>query len=329
MAINTTLASLSKTASLNGPDGNSDPPSSLDDGLRYALSFIAQLRDGEGYTVALGMPVKTGENSTGGVTIGYRTSLSKFTIADGATVYAKWPVDISGKAETATLADTATNANGFKGITDTNTFVQRSSGTNVLRMRWDSGNGRIIFGVDGNEFGGTMPIWTPWTLVQGRPTNLNQFTNGPGYQTFGDVSGYAVQRIDAVLQLGNVGSGAMRANISGFGFVAWGVTPSDARLKKEIAPTREDSLYKISQINFRQFRFRSDVTQEPIDNGRLHRLGVIAQELEMLDPAWVSDAGTWKTPDQQALLYAALHAIQQQQALISDLRDRIHSLENA
>lgn len=319
MAINTTLASLSKTASLNGPDGNSDPPSSLDDGLRYALSFIAQLRDGEGYTVALGMPVKTGENSTGGITIGYRTSLSKFTIADGATVYAKWPVDISGKADTATLAETATtatNSNQLGGALPAE-YVKRAS-VNDFKVQWDGPNGRAVLVVDGVG----RPAYSTWAAIPDRPTDLSSFSNSPGYQTSSNLTSYAVQRIDSVTQLGNVGSGAMRANINGFGFVAWGVTPSDARLKKEVAPTREDSLHKISQIEFRQFRFRTDVTEEPIDNGRLHRLGVIAQELEMLDPAWVSDAGTWKAPDQQALLYAALHAIQQLRARIVALEGR-------
>ena len=326
MAINTTLASLSKTASLNGPDGNSDPPSSLDDGLRYALSFIAQLRDGEGYTVALGMPVKAGENSTGGVTIGYRTSLSKFTIADGTTVYAKWPIDISGKADTAAAADTATTAqdsNKLGGATPAE-YAKRAS-ANDFKLLWDGPNNRAVIVVDGVG----RPAYSVWAAIPDRPTNLSQFSNGPGYQNAGDVAAYAVQRQDAVLSMGNQGASLLRANISGFGLVGWAVSPSDMRLKKEIAPTREDSLHKISQIDFRQFRFRSDVTQEPIDDGRLHRLGVIAQELEMLDPAWVNDGGTWKAPDQQALLYAALHAIQQQQALISDLRDRILSLEKA
>lgn len=51
MAINTTIASLSQTASLNGPDGT-DLPSVIDDALRYHGQFIAQLRDGVGFTAA-------------------------------------------------------------------------------------------------------------------------------------------------------------------------------------------------------------------------------------------------------------------------------------
>lgn len=45
MAVNTTLAGLSQTAASNGPDGGADPPSALDDALRYHGAFIAMLRD--------------------------------------------------------------------------------------------------------------------------------------------------------------------------------------------------------------------------------------------------------------------------------------------
>lgn len=46
MSLTTTLAACNANPALNGPDGASDLPSSLDDAIRYALSFIAQLRDG-------------------------------------------------------------------------------------------------------------------------------------------------------------------------------------------------------------------------------------------------------------------------------------------
>ncbi|KWT94693.1 MULTISPECIES: hypothetical protein [unclassified Variovorax] len=55
MAVTTTLAACSTNPALNGPDG-SDLPSTLDDAIRYALSFIAQLRDGAG--VAVGTMVR-------------------------------------------------------------------------------------------------------------------------------------------------------------------------------------------------------------------------------------------------------------------------------
>ena len=45
MSVTTTLAACSQTVSANGPDGTVDAPSTLDDSIRYALSFVAQLRD--------------------------------------------------------------------------------------------------------------------------------------------------------------------------------------------------------------------------------------------------------------------------------------------
>lgn len=45
MAINTTLVGLSTTASANGPDGATDSPATIDDAIRYALAFTAELRN--------------------------------------------------------------------------------------------------------------------------------------------------------------------------------------------------------------------------------------------------------------------------------------------
>jgi len=46
MALTTTLAACNVNPALNGPDGATDLPSTLDDQCRYLASFIAQLRDG-------------------------------------------------------------------------------------------------------------------------------------------------------------------------------------------------------------------------------------------------------------------------------------------
>ena len=45
MSVNTTLAELSTTPANNGPDGAVDPPSMLDDAIRYHGAFIAKIRD--------------------------------------------------------------------------------------------------------------------------------------------------------------------------------------------------------------------------------------------------------------------------------------------
>lgn len=53
MAINTTIGGLSQSPGSNGPDGGADAPSSLDDALKYHGAFIAQLRDGKGFSAEL------------------------------------------------------------------------------------------------------------------------------------------------------------------------------------------------------------------------------------------------------------------------------------
>jgi len=54
VALYTTLASLSQTASANAADGTSDPPSTIDNQLNLLASFLAQVRDGNGLTTGLG-----------------------------------------------------------------------------------------------------------------------------------------------------------------------------------------------------------------------------------------------------------------------------------
>jgi hypothetical protein len=54
MALYTSLASLSQTAASNAADGSVDAPSTIDQQTNLLASFIAQLRDGNGQTFALG-----------------------------------------------------------------------------------------------------------------------------------------------------------------------------------------------------------------------------------------------------------------------------------
>lgn len=55
MALYTTLASLSQTAASNVADGSVDAPSTIDQQCNLLASFIAQLRDGNGLTAAVGV----------------------------------------------------------------------------------------------------------------------------------------------------------------------------------------------------------------------------------------------------------------------------------
>ena len=97
MAINTTLASCSTTPALNGPAGT-DLPSTLDDALRYALSFIALLRDGAAIPTGVALPwltpaaAPTGWVKLNGALLSRATyaNLFAFATASGLVSEAAW-----------------------------------------------------------------------------------------------------------------------------------------------------------------------------------------------------------------------------------------------
>lgn len=101
MSVNTTLAGLSQTAASNGPDGASDPPSSLDDAIRYALSFIAQLRDGNGFTAQLGTRNRI---INGNFAVNQRAVSGTVTLAAGAYGHDRWKAGASGCTYTFTTS---------------------------------------------------------------------------------------------------------------------------------------------------------------------------------------------------------------------------------
>jgi len=313
MPLYTDIASLSQTPASNAADGTTDAPSTIDNNMNLLASFIAKLRDGAGYTAgaiaaALGYtPVQQGTGTSqlaNTVKIGWSASTQLRLQIDATDYGVTWPINVAGNSAT------------VGGIAAAE-FVRRTTG-NAMTMTWDGVNNYVYSSVDGIP----QSAYVIWDRVQGKPTDLASFTNSPGFVSLAYTEGAYLKKEGAALSLGNISSSGLYVNISGFGAVSWGVTPSDQRLKTGIVPTTEDSLSKIAQIDFKQFRFRQDVTEMPVDDGRLHRLGVIAQDLEAIDSAWLQEGGTWKAPNQQALLYAALHAIQQLEAKVAALEAR-------
>lgn len=103
MAITTTLAACSTNPALNGPDG-SDLPSTLDDAVRYTLSFIAQLRDGAGMPVGMVAPFVGGTSAPGwlklnGALVSRTTyaALFAYASAQGLVSEADWAATSSGR----------------------------------------------------------------------------------------------------------------------------------------------------------------------------------------------------------------------------------------
>ena len=102
MPITTTLAACNTNPALNGPAG-SDLPSDLDDGLRYALSFIAQLRDGAGMPTGMIVPfygstAPLGWLKLNGALISRTTYAALFAFANsiGLTSEANWTAGYFG-----------------------------------------------------------------------------------------------------------------------------------------------------------------------------------------------------------------------------------------
>lgn len=104
MAIITDINALSTNPSSNGPDGSVDPPSTLDDQLRYHGAFIAQLRDGGGIPVGMCVPfigstAMIGWIKANGALISRTTypALFAYASAVGLVSEAEWTATSSGR----------------------------------------------------------------------------------------------------------------------------------------------------------------------------------------------------------------------------------------
>lgn len=329
MPINTTIESLSQTPALNGPDGSVDPPSSLDDQQRYHGSFIAKLRDGVGFSAnaintAIGYtPVQRGGYAGQGsnpIRIGWNATISKLTVAVDENGFSnKWPIDVTGKADTAGTADNSNQLGGLAPIF----YVRNTNTANTLGFRWDAGSNYLINSVDGNEFGGVWPIRIHWVNVVSRPTNVSAFANDVGYATLGTVNDNFVARRDDIYAAGRVGNSGRL--LFGGGELQWsGFIVSDVKYKINIKPTKEDSLSKLRSVNWVEFDF---IESAPLAGGTHRRLGFIAQQAQSVDQTYVKDIEGTLYPDNEMLLYAALHAVAQAGDKIAALEARVSELE--
>lgn len=122
----------------------------------------------------------------------------------------------------------------------------------------------------------------------------------------------------ALVNIRNNGTIQLIAGISGGGDFWWAINASDARLKKDIVPTIVDSLGQIARMRFVGFRWRDDLDFE-IGDDTFNPIGVLAQEAEVIEPKWISKAGTWLQPDVYPMLMSAMHAIQQLRTQVLEL----------
>jgi hypothetical protein len=138
-------------------------------------------------------------------------------------------------------------------------------------------------------------------------------------------TGYAMVNSDSTFSDWSWSNPNIALNISGTprGIATFA---SDERQKQDIAPAQQPALPKLRQIQFIDFRFRS-VGDQPA--GPLQRGGVSAQQIQTINPQWVTslsdDQGTL-IPNVQLLLTNALQAITELDREVQALRARIEAL---
>lgn len=327
MAINTDIATISQNPAMNGPDGSTDIPSVLDDAQRYALSFTAKLRDGVGFSVgaivtALGFtPVQQGGGTGQGtqkIYIGYLGTQLGLQI-DGNNFGGTWPIGITGNAATATNATAAGNSSQLGGLGAVE-YVTRNT-ANTFRLGWNGSTAAYVW-MDGAP----RNVVTDWSVITSRPTDLASFTNSPGYvlrisgsrvevgaPDNSGVIGRAIPNTDNRLRQINVDTAALTTIADGASYY-WQINVSDARLKKDVAPTVRDSLGDVCALQFVGYTF-NDVAK--LFAGIKRNTGVLAQQAEQINPDWVESRGDYKQLNLEAMLMSALHAVQQLSARVA------------
>jgi hypothetical protein len=379
MAIIKTIAALSQTPDLNGPDGSVDPPSSLDDQERYLGSFIAQLRDGVGYSVgaaiaALGFtPVQQGGGTnmaTNKVYLGWNGTTSRLIVqVDNTTFSGVLPSDIDGTARGLRSAGALGGAEIqlnwsdpggvpaylYGGNSASAGMVTPPSRLNVNYANSagsapaNGGNANSVGGVSGwsysNQNKNPAYLWstdgstasqflvTPGNLSVGYANSAgsapaNGGTSSNSNALGGQGAGYYVNNANSAVQsLRNNATIQMIAAVGGIGDMYWGANVSDERLKKDIADTQANSLRQIERMHFVRYRFRDDLDFKIDSNpGREWPVGILAGEAAEIEPCWITQPGTWKQPDQYAMLMSAMHAIQQLNQQVKVLSAAIHML---
>lgn len=235
------------------------------------------------------------------------------------------PTNISGRAGVATSADNANAVGGFanwayQDDATNGPYLLYTNGSNTRTALTKPGNLNVNSAVTAS-FASSSGSCSGNAATASTASNSNAL-GGQGVGYFINNGGTSVVNIrnNSYIQL--------IAGISGFGDVWWGVNVSDERLKQNIAPTKEDSLSKIKAIDFVEYQFKRLEGEMQIDDGRTHKNGLIAQQIEKIDPHWVAEHGTYKQPDQYALQMDSMHAIKQLDAIVEKLTALIETQAN-
>jgi hypothetical protein len=101
------------------------------------------------------------------------------------------------------------------------------------------------------------------------------------------------------------------------------INGSDARLKENIVDSTISALDVVNKIKFKQFNFKESSV---FDHTKVHKVGVIAQELREVEPTFVIPSDSYYQLDLLPMLNHALKAIQELSAQVEDLKTQVAAL---
>ena len=292
------------------------------------------------YTTASGTSTeRVRVDSSGNVGIGTTSPSSQIHINGNADNYFTAGLRVN-RYTTAGQYGTVNYANGLFNITavdtalsgPTITFRTSTDGSTATeRMRIDSSGNLLVRRTSALSSYENSPLQVEQTAAnQGFVlTNSNAVPAGAYFKyTAASPNGTASEFLycaDSTTLRASLRSNGGLANFS-----ANNVNLSDERTKTNIQ-NADSYLAKICAIPVRTFKYK-DQTDD------LLNLGVIAQEVETVAPELVDVSGFGETPEdgvplkavyQTDLQYALMKCIQEQQAIITSLTDRITALEGA
>jgi hypothetical protein len=231
--------------------------------------------------------------------------------------------NVTGNAGTATTASNSNAVNGISGWAYSNL----------------ANNPLYLWATEGD--GASQHLTQPGNLSVGYANSAGSAPIDGNYWIHNNGS--------AVRNIFNNGVTQLHVSLDGAGTSSWPISPaSDERIKQNIAPTQVDALAEIRLIEFVEFKYRTDLPwieyeeddhpgklpYEPqshpdtyaIDDGRLHQIGAIAQQLLTISPELVeTEVNTWYAPRQDKLLWRALKAIQQLAEIVDPVQTELNA----
>jgi trimeric autotransporter adhesin len=304
---------LNGTTGISLPNGSASAPAATgtdtDTGIVYGTNTVQ---------VATGGTTAVTVSSAQNVGIGSTSPSFRLTVADtsGGNV-----VNITNNAD----ADFKVNCtSGVTKIGPTTGVLAFQSDGTTERMRIDS-SGTNLIGCTGGGASGNMQV------LYGGGSDIQKV-----YSTQASSPSYTLVSMFSGATTPTNPSGTLRVNILTNGgisnYSANNSNLSDAREKTNVK-LAGSYLDKICAIPVKTFNY---IDQNLEDDGGL-TLGVIAQDVQEVAPELVMESnwGTKEEPKmrlsiyQTDLQYALMKCIQEQQAIITDLKSRIEALEQA